>query len=205
MRLILSIAMAVTALGAASPQEREFAEGKRYYQEGEFGKAAARFRAACESDANVEACYWTGLSYERLADTRIPFGCRTDAKAREYFRKAVALAPERRAYRDGFFEFLLNTADCSRAGLREAAALLAESDPEYDGMRSRLEDARRQNGSTEERLGRLFLMVPRATVQVAALPVGIVGRSGGVANVGHGEYGAALSVAAGLGRERIRE
>ena len=42
MRLILSIAMAVTALGAASLQEREFAEGKRYYQEGEFGKAAAR-------------------------------------------------------------------------------------------------------------------------------------------------------------------
>jgi hypothetical protein len=179
MRLLVSIAISVTALGAASPQDRAFAAGRHYYQEAEFGKAAASFRAACDSDANAEACYWTGLSYERLADTRIPFGCRTDAKASQYFRKAVALAPERGAYRDGFFEFLLNTADCSRTGLREAAALLSESDPEFEWMRTRLEEARNRNGSAEERLGRLFLMVPRAAVRVAALPAEVARPSGG--------------------------
>jgi hypothetical protein len=57
---------------------------------------------------------------------------------------AVNFAPERPACREALFNFLLDNADCSRAALREAAGIfsgMAVSDPEYDWMRGRLEQA----------------------------------------------------------------
>jgi len=68
----------------------------------------------------------------------------------------------------------LNRADCSRGAFRDAAGMLAaipESDSSYHLMRTRLEDARRRRASADERLGRLFLVVPRAGSRAA----GVVG------------------------------
>jgi len=172
MKLILSILIATTGL-CASERNREFETGRDYYMAAEFRKAVASFRPLCDRRNDADACYWTGLSYERLADAGIPFGCRTDAKAHVYLVKAARLAPARLEYRDALFEFLLSTADCSRTALREASAMLSdmsESDPAYRRMRSRLNDERHRNGSPNELLGRLLLAVPRATERVASLP-----------------------------------
>lgn len=172
LRLLLGITIAALT-GASAAQHAEFAAGQRYYEEAEFGKAAAQFQALCKAEPDAEACYWAGLSYERLADTRVPYGCRTAAKAQPFFDKAMALAPDRRLYRDALFNFLLNNADCSRTSLWEAAGVLAtlpRSDPDYDLMRTRLTDADRGSRSLESRLSNLFLALPRATHRVIALP-----------------------------------
>jgi hypothetical protein len=166
--------LAITAFSAqAAELNRDFLAGRDYYMEAEFKKAAVRFQASCTANNDAEACYWTGLSYERMADTQTPFGCWTDAKAHRYLAMAVKLAPGLAAYRDALFDFLLDTADCSRTALREAAGILSatpQSDPGYDRMRSRLEQERHANGSVDARLARLFLSVPRATYRIAALP-----------------------------------
>jgi len=174
LKLTLSIAVALMALylQAAEPNP-EFLAGRDYYAAAEFGKAAGRFQALCNTDHDAQACYWTGLSYERLADVKMPFGCRIDAKAHEYFAKATKLAPTVPLYRDALFDFLLDTTDCSRNALREASGMLSampESDPDYDRMRSRLEEESHVNASLETRAARLFLLIPRATYRVAALP-----------------------------------
>jgi hypothetical protein len=135
---------------------------------GKFKQAAAYFQPACDIRHDAEACYWSGLSYERLADMRIPFGCSTETKAHEYDRKAAALAPARRAYRDALYDFLLN-ADCSRSTLREADAILMAtppSGPDYASMRARLDEQRRLHASADERLASLLLIVPRAAYRV---------------------------------------
>ena len=174
MRLRLSILVALTSLYAqADDRDGEIAAGRRYYAEAEFKKAAARFEVLCNSNNDAEACYWAGVSYERLADVRTPFGCKTEAKAHQYFSKAMKLMPGLRIYRDALFNFLLNTSDCSRTALREAAGILSampESDPDYGENSRRLEEERRFHASAGARLGRLFLMLPRATYDIATLP-----------------------------------
>ena len=101
MKLLFSILAGLAALSAqAAEQNREFDNGRDYYANADFKKAASLFKIACDTNNDAEACYWTGISYERLADVRMPFGCRTDAKARQYLSKALNLAPHRRDYRN---------------------------------------------------------------------------------------------------------
>jgi hypothetical protein len=172
MSLRLPIAVALVALTAAA-QNREFAIGMQYYEDAEFGRAAAQFVLPCNADGSAEACYWAGISYERLADTRVPFGCRAAAKAHIFLTKAASLAPHRPAYRDALFDFLLDNADCSRTALREAQGILsgiAGSDADYELLNSRLKEAKHWNASPEARLSRVFLALPRATFRVSALP-----------------------------------
>ena len=177
MRLSLCIVMALTLTAQAAERNRAFEAGRDYYMLADFKKAAAFFQVFCNTKDDAEACYWTGMSYERQADVSTPFGCKSDAKAHEYFSKAMKLAPGLPAYRDALFDFLLDTGDCSRKALREAAGMLSampESDPDYSVMRSRLEEARHQNASWNERLATLFLIVPRTTSRIAALPAAVV-------------------------------
>jgi hypothetical protein len=174
----LLLAFGAAVLAGAATGESEMAAGLQFYEAAEFGNAAARFQMVCRRDANAEACYWTGVSYERLGDTKIPFGCSTSRKAQEYFAKAVALRPGQMEYRDGLFDFLLNYADCSRTGIRQAAEMLAatpESDPDYPRMRDRLQETVRWNKSLVSRLSNFFLLIPRATYRSAAWSAAAVG------------------------------
>ena len=167
---IAAMLIGVYAAHGAQPSP-DFSAGVRYLEKAEFGKAAVRFAVACNADRNAEACYWTGIAYERLADTRIPFGCRAAAKAHTFLAIAVKLAPQDTAYRDALFNFLLDDGDCSRAALPEAAGILSQvpqSDPEHQLMRTRLEEAAQWNSSLAVRLGNLFLAVPRASYRISA-------------------------------------
>jgi hypothetical protein len=174
MKLLFSILAGFAVLTAqAAEQNREFDSGRDYYANADFKKAASVFQSACNTNNDAEACYWTGVSYERLADVRMPFGCRIDAKARQYLSKALNLAPHRRDYRNALFDFLLNASDCLRTGLREAGEILSavpESDPDYGFMHQRLESEKRFHGSAESRLAAVFLLVPRAAYDLGSLP-----------------------------------
>ena len=168
--IIPAVLIAVHTAGAVQPSP-EFSAGLSYFEAAEFGKAAVRFGVECNADRNAEACYWTGIAYERLADIRIPFGCRTAAKAHTFLAKAVNLAPHEPAYRDALFNFLLDDTDCSRAALPEAAGILSQvpqSDSEHDLMRTRLEAAAQWNSSFTVRLASIFLAVPRASYRISA-------------------------------------
>jgi hypothetical protein len=177
MKLTFLILGALTTLSAAAGQDRNLVTGREYYAEAQFGKAAAQFQVACKINSDAEACYWAGISYERLADILIPFGCRTNAKAHEYLTEAMRLEPGRPVYRKALFDFLLNTADCSRTSLSEAAGILSamsESDPDHGQMSRRFEQEKHLNGSVNARLARLFLLAPRATYRLAALPAPVL-------------------------------
>lgn len=167
MKLHFAVLTALTMLNVqAIDQNPKYAKAREYYRSADFSKAAAVFKALCASNDDADACYWAGLSYEKLADAATPFGCKIDPKAHNYFVRAIKLSPADPAYREALFSFLLNTADCSRTALRKAAAILSatpQSDPERASMVERLETARRLNGSADERLARFFLMLPRAT------------------------------------------
>ena len=173
MKLTMWALLAGTALcmQAAEPN-RKFATGREYYSAAQFGKAASLFQVSCNHDSDAEACYWTGLSYERMADISMPFGCRTSAKARRYLQRAANLAPDVAMYRGALFDFLLEDGDCSRTALREAAGMLSEmleGDPQFDLMRTRLEQAAHWSGSPEQHLATLFLVIPRATYDTTAV------------------------------------
>jgi hypothetical protein len=173
MKFGLLIATMLTTVHAAAvgQSDHDFAAGLRYYEATDFGKAAARFAAVCNTDRNPEACYLTGIAYERLADIRIPFGCRTAAKAHPFFAKAMDLAPHQPAYRDALYNFLLDHAGCSRAALAEARSMLSatpQSDPGYPLMRSRLAEAAQWNSAFGTRLSNFFLAVPRASYRISA-------------------------------------
>ena len=171
MRVRLGIVIALTALCApAAERNPAFVSARDRYTNADFRRAAAGFQLLCHINQDAEACYWAGLSYERLADIAVPFGCRIEAKARGYYAQAVKLKPGLPVYRDALFDFLLNTADCSRDALRDAAALLSavgESDPLFDQMSRRLEQERHRNASLDARLARVFLMAPRAAYRMA--------------------------------------
>ena len=169
--LALLVGSALTAPGAEP--ERSFAAGQSYYFDAEFRKAAVHFETVCNAGHNPEACYWAGISTERLADIATPFGCKLNTKARAYLKEAATLAPARPLYREALFDLLLDSADCSGSALREAGAMLSatpETDPEYSHMLRRLQIERRLNASGEARLGRTFLLIPRAAYGAATLP-----------------------------------
>ena len=174
MKSTLLALLVLSALHApAAEPEFSFGAGQSYYFDAEFRKAAAQFGPVCKAGHNAEACYWAALSYERLSDIAIPFGCRQKAKARVYLNEAAMMAPGRSLYREALFDLLLDSADCSGAALRDAAAILSatpEADPEYRQMLRRLQMERRWKSSGDARLGRLFLFVPRSALGVATLP-----------------------------------
>jgi len=209
MKLTVSILIAFAGLHAqTASRSREFATGRDYYAATDFKKAAAYFQVRCESDGDAEACYWTGLSYERQADVSFPFGCRIDTKAHRYFANAMDLAPGRTLYRDAFFDFLLSTADCSRTALREAAGILSavpESDPDYDHMRRRLVQESRFHGSADARLANLFLLIPRATYGLAVLPGALVRAHSGAASCGEADRNEACTGSAPSAERRACE
>jgi tetratricopeptide (TPR) repeat protein len=175
MNLNLIILMLLAGFaGRAASRTPEFAAGRAYYAAGQFKKAVAHFRLALMvNPGDAEACYWTGISYQALADIATPFGGKNNSNARDYLTRAMQLAPGQPEYRRALFDFLLDSSDSSRTALRQAAGILStvtESDPDYAEMRRRLDDQRKVNSSVEVRLGRLFLTVPRAAYRVAALP-----------------------------------
>ena len=155
-------------------QRSEFATGRAYYTDGEFKKAAAHFQLALNLNPNdAESNYWMGMSYQVLADVASPFGHKYNSKARVYLTKAMELAPSRPDYRKELFYFLLDSAGSSRAALRQAAGILRavpEPDPDYNYMHQRFDRERKVNASPEARLGRVFLVVPRAAYRIAELP-----------------------------------
>jgi tetratricopeptide (TPR) repeat protein len=175
MKLNVLILMLLAAFGGrASSQQSEFAIGREYYAEGEFKKAAAHFQLALNTNPNdAESYYWMGMSYQGLADIATPFGGKHNSKARVYLTKAMELAPGRPEYRRELFELLVDSADSSGTALKQAADILqtiSECDPEYNYMRRRFEHERRVNSSADVRLGRLFLIGPRAVYRIAELP-----------------------------------
>jgi len=165
--------MVLTALNApAAEPEPSFAAGQKYYMNAEFRKSAAQFEAVCQIGHDPEACYRAGISYERLADIATPFGCRLNAKARGYLREAATMAPAQPFYRQALFDHLLDSSDCSRGALLEAVKILSampESDPDYPDMLRHLQTEKRLNASGDARVGRMFLLLPRAIHRAATV------------------------------------
>ena len=175
MKPILIVPIVLAGFGGqAAGQASEFAAGRAYYAGGEFGRAAAHFRLALKAHPNdAEACYWTGMSYQRLAAAATPFGGKYNSKARDYLTQATTLAPGRPDFRLALFDFLLDSADSSRTALRHAAGILLsvpESDPDYSDMRRRFDFERKVNSSAAARLRILYLTVPQAAYRIATLP-----------------------------------
>ncbi len=112
------------------------------------------------------------MSYQTLADIAFPFAGKYASKARICLTKATELAPGRLEYRKELFDFLLDPAGSSRSARRQAAGILQSvlpSDPDYESMRRQFEQESKANASTDARLGRVFLAVPRAVYRIADL------------------------------------
>jgi len=170
---LLILAAFLTYSGYAGNKEAEFSAGRTYYADGEFKKAVTHFQLALQVDPdNAEACYWTGMAYQRLADISTPFGRRYNSKARQYLTRAAALSPYRSDYRLELFNFLLDTADASHTRpSRATGALLSESetDPEYVDMLRRFHQANKLKFSAGALLATAWLVGPRAAYELAAL------------------------------------
>ena len=167
MKLTWYIAMLIAILGAPGmAQQPELVAGRASYTDGEFKAAVVHFQRALQSDPHDAAChYWIGRSYETLADIAAPFGAKYRTLARAYLTKAADLAPGRPEYRRELFDFLLDSANFTRSEQQQAAGILlasAESDPDYDALSSRFEQARKAKSSVNARLGRLILAAPQA-------------------------------------------
>jgi len=145
--------MALVSPAAAA--RSEMALGRADYQSGEFRRAAAHFQQALRSaPQSADAHYWLGRSYETLADVATPFGRRYRSLARKHLTRAAELAPARSDYRHELFEFLLDTGK-----RRQARAILlscAESDPDYEYMLARFDQAQRLNTSFRGRATKVF-------------------------------------------------
>jgi tetratricopeptide (TPR) repeat protein len=174
MKLNLLILVLFAGINSQAAEPSEFALGRAFYTHGDFKKAAAHFELALKSDPNAETYYWTGMSYQSLADIALPFNGKYLAKARLSLTRATELAPNRLDYRRELFDFLLDSAASSRSAMRQAKMIvlaLRDSDPDYDLMHQRLDNERRVNSSPETRLSRVFLAVPRTAYSIAELPV----------------------------------
>jgi len=139
----------------ANGQQSEVAAGRESYRAGEFKSAVRHLQQALKADPNNAAAnYWLGRSYETLADVSAPVGIRYRSRARRYLTKAAELAPDRLEYRHELFEFLLDANQERQA--QRILLTLAESDPDYDYLLSRFEQARHANSSVYARIGRLL-------------------------------------------------
>jgi len=170
MRLAWYLLLVVPAVA----QQSEFAAGQSSYRAGEFKSAVTHFRLALDTNPkDAASSYWVGRSYETLADIATPFGGKYRSLARTYLTKASELAPGRPEYRRELFDFLLDSGAFSRSEQRQAATILlagAETDPEYEYMRSRFEQARKRNASFDAWISRFFLSAPQAAASL--LPAG---------------------------------
>ncbi len=151
MKLLWYILLATPAIA----QQSELATGREFYRAGEFKSAVAHLQLALDANPKDAASnYWMGRSYETLADISTPFGRKYRSLARTYLTTAAELAPNRPEYRRDLFDFLL---DANQQ--RQALAILrasAESDPDYDYMLSRLDQARKVNSSFNSRVCSVF-------------------------------------------------
>lgn len=148
---ILLVIFAALAVG----QQSELAAGRASYQSGEFKQAVAHFRIALQADPHsAESNYWLGRTYETLADIATPFGRRYRSLACAYLTKAAELEPGRPEYRSELFEFLLDSGRQNQA--RDLLVRSAESDPDYEYMLSRFQQARRLNASLDAWLTKAF-------------------------------------------------
>jgi tetratricopeptide (TPR) repeat protein len=171
MKLTGYIPILLAVFGASCmAQPSELAAGKASYRDGEFQQAVTHLQRAIRSDPQDAAChYWIGRSYETLADIAAPFGAKYRTLARASLTKAMELAPDRPEYRRELFDFLLDSVNFSRGEQQQAAGILlgsAESDPEYEALVSRFEEAQKVNSSVNARLGRLFLAAPQTAVRL---------------------------------------
>jgi tetratricopeptide (TPR) repeat protein len=173
LNLLIPILAAAISGQAAGPRS-EYDIGRTYYKDGEFKKAAAHFQLALKTNPNDAEChYWTGMSYQVLADIASPLDSRYRSKARLHLTKAMELAPGRQDYRRELFDFLLDSAGSQPGALKQAAGILlsvSESDPDYRFMRWQFEREKTADSSVGTRLGRLFLVAPRAAYCIADLP-----------------------------------
>jgi Flp pilus assembly protein TadD len=128
-------------------------QGRRWFGECEFKKAARAFELAVEaSPGDASLHHWLGKSYARMAEVASPLHAPRDARrARRSLARAVALDPGNEQYARELFDLYLNSPEWFRGGLREAAALLDKtapalgSDPAGEGPeRARLEAARQE-------------------------------------------------------------
>jgi tetratricopeptide (TPR) repeat protein len=167
--LILLIGLIAEAAGPPS----EFAAARACYAQGQFKQAVAHFQLALQANpADADSYYWMGMSYQTLADIAFPFTGKYASRARIYLTKATELAPGRLEYRKELFDFLLDSAGSSRSARRQAAGILQSvlpNDPEYESMRLQFEQESKANASTDARLGRALLAVPRAVYRIADL------------------------------------
>jgi tetratricopeptide (TPR) repeat protein len=139
----------------ANAQQSELAAGRESYRSDELKAAVFHFQQVLKGDPNNAAAnYWLGRSYETLADISAPLGIRYHSLARRYLTRASELAPRQVEYRHELFEFFLDANQQQQA--RRILLTLAESDPDYDYMLSRLEQARRVNSSVYARIGHLL-------------------------------------------------
>lgn len=155
--LTLKVVSALLFIAPAFAQSAEFSTGKSYYESGDYRTAIVHFKLASKADPRSAECnYWIGRSYETLADLSTPFGRKYRSLARTYLTNAAEQAPNRPDYRRELFEFLLDTNQQRRAG---QILELAESDPEYDLMRSRFRETHERNTSLDFRICQLFQLV----------------------------------------------
>jgi tetratricopeptide (TPR) repeat protein len=157
---------------ADGPQS-EFANARACYARGEFKRAIAHFQLALQANpADADSYYWMGMSYQTLADIAFPFAGKYASRARMCLTKATELAPGRLEYRKELFNFLLDPGGSSRSTRRQAEGILQSvlpSDPDYESMRRQFEQESKANASSDARLGRALLAVPRGVYRVADL------------------------------------
>ena len=161
----------VTLASCAYAHTSEFAAGRASYSEGEFRQAVVHFQRALQDEPRDAACnYWLGRSYETLADIAIPFGGKYRSLARTYLTKALELEPNRPEYRRELFDFLVDSDGFSHSERLQAMGILlasAETDLDYDYMRSRFDQACKLNSSANGRVSKLLLALPQATFRIA--------------------------------------
>ena len=161
------------AIAEAADLRSEFARARACYAQGEFKQAIAHFQRALQANpADADSYYWMGMSYQTLADIAFPFAGKYTSRARIYLTKAAELAPDRPEYRKELFDFLLDPTGSSRSARLQAAAILqsvSPNDPDYESMRRQFERENKANASADDRLGRLFLGIPRAVCRIADL------------------------------------
>jgi tetratricopeptide (TPR) repeat protein len=151
----MKLAWLILLVTPAIAQQSEFTTGQFYYQAGEFKIAVSHFQNAIQANPKDAAShYWMGRSYETLADIATPFGRKYRSLARTHLTTAAELAPSRPEYRRELFDFLLDANEHRQAlGILNASP---ESDPDYDYMLSRLDDARKLASSFNGRVCSAF-------------------------------------------------
>jgi tetratricopeptide (TPR) repeat protein len=149
--------------------------GRDHFMLGEYKKAAEAFeRAFALEPANSQYALWLGRSYGRHAETALPLlAPKYAAKARVYFEKAVALAPENEEALKDLFDYCLEAPGFLGGGYDRAeqiAKRIGERNPaEGYFAQTELADRRKQFDTAEEQLRRAIQLAPRQVARVLDL------------------------------------